>query len=260
MMIAFGLILPIGTAVWWIRKKKEKVRTVVIGALTWLLFAVLLESIPKLFLLNQATPIGRAVLGNTALAAAVGSLLAGIFEETGRLLAFKTVLRNRDNKETSISHGIGHGGFEALYILVMTGVQYLVYASMINAGRFSELIEAAAAQGADVSALESLPSVIASITPLSTCLTVFERIFAMLLHVGLSILVFYAVKMSRTGLYFLAVLLHALFDVPAALYQLGVIRNVFIVEAMLAVYSVVFFIIIKKKLYDRDVAEQELPL
>ena len=159
MMIAFGLILPIGTAVWWIRKKKEKVRTVVIGALTWLLFAVLLESIPKLFLLNQATPIGRAVLGNTALAAAVGSLLAGIFEETGRLLAFKTVLRNRDNKETSISHGIGHGGFEALYILVMTGVQYLVYASMINAGRFSELIEAAAAQGADVSALESLPSV-----------------------------------------------------------------------------------------------------
>ena len=41
MMVAFGLILPIGTAVWWIRKKKEKVRTVVIGALTWLLFAVL---------------------------------------------------------------------------------------------------------------------------------------------------------------------------------------------------------------------------
>ena len=123
---------------------------------------------------------------------------------------------------------------------------------MINAGKFQELIDAAAAQGADVSSLKALPQALQSINALTSCFAGVERIFAMLLHVGLSILVFYAVKRSKGSLYFLAVLLHALFDVPAALYQFGIIKNVFVVEAMLAVYAIGFFIVVYKKLYSRD--------
>ena len=251
-MIAFGVILPLGVTIWWLRKSHEKIKTVLVGAATWLVFAVILEAIPKMFLLNPAKSIGRTILGNAALATSVAALIAGIFEETGRLVAFKLILNKDKNKETSVSHGIGHGGFEALYLLGVSGVQYLSYASMINAGKFQELIDAAAAQGADVSSLKTLPQTLQSINALTSCFAGVERIFAMLLHVGLSILVFYAVKRSKGGLYFLAVLFHALFDVPAALYQFGIIKNVFVVEALLAVYAIGFFIVVYKKLYSRD--------
>lgn len=70
----------------------------------------------------------------------------------------------------------------------------------------------------------------------------------MFLHVGLSILVFYAVRRSQRGYYALAVFLHTLFDVPGALNQTGML-NLYIVEVLLAIYAIVFFVIVYKVLY-----------
>ena len=250
-MIAGGFILPVVICIWWLLKKKEKFTTVLIGAATWFVFAVLLEAIPKYFLLNPATSLGKSIVGNAALYTVIGALMAGIFEETGRIVAFKTLLRKRTNKETGISHGIGHGGFEAMFLLAVTGIQYITYASMINSGAFQTVVDIASAAGADVSSLEAIPASIMAITPMSGVLSVVERAFAILLHIGLSILVFNAVRRSKIGYYFLAVLLHALYDVPAALYQTGVL-NIYIVEVMLAIYSVLFFVIVYRTLYKRD--------
>lgn len=250
-MIAGGFILPVVICIWWLLTKKEKITTVLIGAATWFVFAVLLEAIPKYFLLNPATSLGKSIVGNASLYTVIGALMAGIFEETGRIVAFKTLLRKRTNKETGISHGIGHGGFEAIFLLAVTGIQYITYASMINSGAFQTVVDIASAAGADVSSLETLPSQIMAITPMNGVLSVAERAFAILLHIGLSILVFNAVRRSKIGYYFLAVLLHALFDVPAALYQRGVL-NIYIVEVMLAIYSVLFFVIVYRTLYKRD--------
>ena len=250
-MIAGGFILPVVICIWWLLKKKEKFTTVLIGAATWFVFAVLLEAIPKYLFFNPSTSLGKTIVGNAALYTVIGALMAGIFEETGRIVAFKTLLRKRTNKETGISHGIGHGGFEAIFLLAVTGIQYITYASMINSGAFQTVVDIASAAGADVSSLETLPSQIMAITPMNGVLSVVERAFAILLHIGLSILVFNAVRRSKIGYYFLAVLLHALFDVPAALYQRGVL-NIYIVEVMLAIYSVLFFVIVYRTLYKRD--------
>ena len=252
LMIAFGVLFPVAVAVWWLATRKEKVTTVLIGAAVWFVFAMVLEPIPKAILLNPMLSVGKAVLSNTLLAAAVGALLAGVFEETGRFIAFRTVLKRRTDRKTAISYGVGHGGGEALFILVLAGVQDLVYALLIEAGKFQELVDAAASTGVDVSSLQALPDRLAAVTPGVVCITMAERVSAILLHVGLSILVFYAVKRAKPGLYVLAILLHALFDVPAALYQLGVIRNVLVVEAILAVYAIGFFAIAYLALYKKD--------
>lgn len=257
-MIAGGIILPVAVCIWWLLTKKEKITTVLIGAATWFVFAIILESLPKLLFFNPSTSLGKTVMENVVLYTAIGALLAGLFEETGRLVAFKTVLRKRTNKETGISHGIGHGGFEAMYIMVITGIQNIVYASMINAGTFQTVIDQAAATGAPVSSLEALPAQIMAITPMSAALGIVERIFAMLLHVGLSTLVFYAVRRSKAGYYVLAILLHALFDVPAALYQQGIL-NFYIVEAILAIYAIAFFAIIYIVLYKWGNERQQEP-
>lgn len=255
-MIGFGLLVPIGVAIWWIRTCKEKVTTVLIGAATWFVFAVILESIPKAIFFNPMLPIGKTVMGNAALFTLLSTFFAGIFEETGRFVAFKTLLRKRKNKETAISYGIGHGCFEAMFILLIAGVQYLVYAAMINSGRFQEMIDQLVTKGIDVSGLQALPRQIMAITPGSSCVSMLERICAMLLHLGLSILVFYAVKKSKARFYVLAIFLHALFNVPAAFYQLGVITNVHVVEAMLTVYSIIFFIIVYRAFYKKDTVRE----
>ena len=250
-MIAGGIILPLAVCIWWLLTKKEKVTTVLIGAATWFVFAIILESIPKVIIFNPSTSLGKTVLGNIVLYTVIGTLLAGIFEETGRLVAFKTLLRKRTNKETGISHGIGHGGFEAMFLMTVTGIQFIVYAAMINSGTFQAVIDQTAAMGADVSSLEALPAQIMAINPMTGVLNIVERIFAMLLHVGLSILVFNATRRSKIGYYLLAVLLHALFDVPAVLYQQGIL-NLYVVEAMLAVYATVFFVTVYWFLYRRE--------
>lgn len=249
-MIAGGLILPVLVCIRWLCAKKEKLTTVLIGAATWFVFAVILEALPKLLFFHPSTSLGKAVLGNTALYTVIGTLLAGIFEETGRFIAFKTVLRKRTNSETAISHGIGHGGFEAMYLMVVPGITYAVYAAMIHAGTFQAVIDQAASAGVDVSGLEALSAQIMAITPITGALSVAERIFAMLIHVGLSIVVFYSVREAKPAFYALAVALHALMDVPAALYQRGIL-SLYLVEAMLAVYAIVFFVIVYLFLYQR---------
>lgn len=251
-MIAFGIIFPVALAIWWCKTRKEKVSTILIGAATWFVFAIILESIPKAIFFNPALPIGKTVMGSVVLYTVIGALLAGVFEESGRFIVFKTLLRKRTNKETAISQGIGHGGFEALFLLVLTGVQYMIYAAMINAGTFQDLIAQVEATGADVSALQALPEQVMAWTSATSLLWMIERISAVLLHIGLSIMVFYAVKKAKLWLYFLAMALHAVIDIPAALYQCGVITNLYVVEAMLAAYAIVFFVLVYKVLYAKD--------
>jgi uncharacterized membrane protein YhfC len=246
-MAAIGISLPVAVSIWWLRTRREKITTVLTGAATWFVFAMILETIVHI-IVSKVFP---AVFENTISYTIYGALMAGLFEETGRLVAFKTVLRKRTNRETAISHGIGHGGFEALLLLGYAGIQYLAYAMIINQGKLQMLIDEVEKAGGDASSVKALPEQIAAITPGYVAMGVCERVFAMLLHVGLSILVFYAVKKSRTSLYILAIALHALFDVPAALYQCGIL-TLPVVEAILAIYSIVFFVTVYKMLYKKD--------
>lgn len=251
MMIVIGLVVPIGIAIWWVKVKHESFMTVMIGAGTWFVFASVLENIPKVFLFTPASPIGEMILNNPVLFTVTGALLAGIFEETGRFIVFKTLLKKNNNKETGISHGIGHGGIETIFILAVSGFSNLMTASMINAGGFQDLLDQTRASGIDTTALEALPAQLSMVTPVSAGLACSERISAMLLHMALSMLVFYAVKKSKIVWYVVAVFVHALLDVPAALYQYGVIDNVFITEGIIAVYGIGFFVLIIMFFYKR---------
>ncbi len=104
----------------WKRKKKEPVISILIGAAAFLLFALILEKPIQNVLVFPTTmglpqhAVSRFLNANPVLLALAAGLFPGVFEEIGRLIAFKTVLRKRRNRETSISYGIGHGGFEHL--------------------------------------------------------------------------------------------------------------------------------------------------
>ena len=253
-MIAAGVLLPGSLAFWWIRTRHEKITTMLLGAAGFFVFALILESIVHSIVLT-AFPI---VFEKTALYTIYGALMAGLFEETARFLIFKFLLKKRTNRETSISYGIGHGGIEAFIFLAYAGAQYVIYAILIEQGQLQSMIDSAAKAGADTSSLEALPEAIASLTAGSIALSCFERVSAIMIHIALSVIVFYGVKKSRISLYFLAILLHALFDVPAALYQKGVITSMPFLEIFMFVFATVAFATVYKLLYSKDTEPGEV--
>ncbi|MBQ3865094.1 MAG: YhfC family intramembrane metalloprotease [Clostridia bacterium] len=230
--VILWIVVPAVIAIIWKIRTKEPVTTILVGAAAFLLFALILEKpIQNILLFPTAMmlpehPISRFFSARPVLLALAAGLFPGVFEETGRLVVFATVLRKRRNRETSISYGIGHGGFEVILILGMTYIQYIVYAVMINTGVFGTVVEQVAAQA---------PKQLASVETVVNMLTAFsfgdlgialaERIFAVLFHIGASILVFYACRERRRfWLYPLAIVLHTAMDFVMALSLFEVIR------------------------------------
>ena len=250
-MAFVGFLGPIILAVWWLRKhREEKFTTILIGTGVWFLFAMVLETIPKVFLLTPTTSVGAAISSNPWLMVVVAALLAGIFEETGRFLAYKTVLKKKQCRETAITYGIGHGGFEAMYILMVVAAQNIIFSILINTGRFQSIIDQATEQGAALDSIKTIPEQLASLSILDVSVSIGERVFAVLLHIALSIIVFYGVKKTKAWPYILSIFLHALIDVQAGLYQTGVI-NIYITEVLIAVYAIIIFVIAYKTFYKK---------
>jgi len=256
-----AIALPIALALIWKFRKKERFTTILAGAATFLIFALILEKPIQNALLFPTQmglpehPLSLFLNARPVLLALAAGLFPGVFEETGRLIAYRTVLRNRKNRETSVSHGIGHGGFEVMYLLGATYITYLAYAVMINTGAFGVLVEQAAAVApAQADALTALAGQLADLTLAGIGLGLGERVFAVLFHIGASILVFYACRdKEKLWLYPLAVVLHTAMDFIAALYALGVSgMSTWALEGIVAVFGVLTFCGAYFLLYRKD--------
>lgn len=270
--IALGLgtilavILPIAIAIIWKVRKNEKFTTILVGAGIFLLFAIILEKTIQNALVFPTTmglpdhAASQFINTRPILWALVLGLFPGVFEETGRLVAFKTILRNRRNRETSISCGIGHGGFEVMYMLGATYITYIVYAVMINSGSFQTLIDQVAIQAPDqVGSMYTLADQLAHIGLLDIGAGMFERVFAFLFHVGASILVFYAARdKGRFWLYPLAILLHTALDSLAGLNMAKVVQlSAPVLEAIVVAFGLLTFLGAYFLLYKKDAAEAD---
>jgi uncharacterized membrane protein YhfC len=167
-------------------------------------------------------------------------LLAGIFEETARYILFKYIMKNSREWKDSITIGIGHGGIEAILlgiISITTLVQMVAMqdvATLSALGLPAEQLEIAKTQ---VMAYWAQPAV----TPL---FGFFERISAMSLHIGLSVLVMYSIVCDQRKWFWSALLYHALVDALAVyLYPkitagTNVILGTFGLETLVAILGV----------------------
>ncbi len=240
-----GIVVPLGIAIWWTIRKKENFTTILIGAGVFVLFAILLEKPIQNALILPDHGVSRFINARPVLWAFVVGLFPGVFEETGRFVAFKTVLKKRKNKETSISYGIGHGGIEAIIIFGMTYITYLSYAVMINTGTFQTVIDQVMAEAPDqLGAVYQTMDAIATFSFGTLSLALLERVGAFLFHVGASILVFYACRdRGKFFLYPLAVLLHTAMDMFCGLYLNGTLQiSQVVLEIAVIIYGILVFI------------------
>lgn len=222
------LALPALIAVILIIKRKGKWYIFVLGILSFTVSQLLLR-IPLLVELRNTAWFNMFILTQSFLFMMVLALSAGVFEETGRYLALRFLHKDLLTWENGLLFGLGHGGVEAFWIV---GLQY---ANAI----------ADALSGKNTAALMMTP-------PADLLMGGVERIFAVLLHIGFTMLVLYAVKRRNILFYILAVLAHWFVDAVTTLFAVaGVSLGAWETEALLgalAVLSVILIIKIKPAL------------
>ena len=256
---ALGILLPVGIALFWVVKKKEPFKTVLVGALIFFLFVTILEKPIQALVITGDQPVSAFLNANPVWWALVVGLFPGVFEETGRLFAFRTILKKRRNRETAISYGIGHGGMEVLMLLGVNSVAYLAYAMMINAGTFGAVVDQVAAKAPEqVETITTLAEQLAAYSFAGVGLGLMERAFAFAFHIGASILVFYAARdRGRFWLYPLAIVLHTALDFIAGLALANAVTiPTLALEGIIGVYGILVFCGAYLLLYRKDTVAQ----
>ena len=103
-----GIVLPIALLIFFRKKHKTGIKPFFIGCATFIVSALIIERIFHSIILNS--DIGKMIQGNIWLYGIYGGLMAGLFEETGRFVAFKTVLKKEIiNDKNALMYGAGHG-------------------------------------------------------------------------------------------------------------------------------------------------------
>ena len=209
--IILGFAVPVALSWWLIKKYKISLSTVLIGAATFIVFALVLESIMHNIVLTGAR--GEAIRGNTWYYALYGGLAAGIFEEVGRYIAMKFLLIKEPTKVSpAIAYGVGHGGVEMLIIFGIGMISTLMMALMINNGQINEIMSQVPANAMDQ--LQSQIDQVQTASSASYLLGLWERASAMIMHISLSVLVWTAVRKGGkwSWLFPAAILIHAVVD------------------------------------------------
>lgn len=204
-----------------LKRRSTSLIAALIGIGTFIVFALILEQLLHTVML----PL---VSGNVLSYALYGALAAGIFEETGRFIANKTLMRNNYSTENAIMMGIGHGGCEAVIVLGVNLFTFAACGFMVNDQGLNAVVETLSA--GDPEAAKTITAQLEQVAAYNfgtMALGIYERIVAMVLHVSLSVVVYKAVSAGKTALFPLAILLHAAMDFPVALYQTGTVSLVF---------------------------------
>ena len=220
------IAIPVIFFAYWRRKHKEQtnISYLIAGATGFLVSARILELGVHYVCIIANNPVSRFINGNTAAFVLYGIMMAGVFEECGRYIVLKTIMKKNRTRENAVMYGIGHGGIEILVIVLPLMITYLTIAVLFSEGNVESALSTLHITEETASA--ALPSVqaAAAFHYGTMAMNVIERLFAMLLHIGLTVIVFYGIRYAKKGFLPLAILLHMLMDTFPALYQRGVVQ------------------------------------
>lgn len=134
------------------------------------------------------------------------AVTAALFEGIGRYIIMKLFMKNQLDTVYGIGHGIGHGSIEAILI---TGISM-------------------------VSMMFLLPSLL---EVSNLIIGAIERIFAICLHIGLSVMVLKSIREKKIKWLLFSIAIHTLVDIFPGLYALYGL-NIWIAEAVIGTIGI----------------------
>lgn len=223
-VVQLFLIPPIYWFIWHRGHKVQlKFKYLLWGAVGFILSSRVLEMGVHLVCIVADNPVSRFINGSTLAYVLYGVTMAGAFEECGRHIVLKYILKRDRTPENAVLYGIAHGGIEVWTVLLPTFVLELVIAILFSNEEISTALTALNITEETASA--ALPTVLAAADfgVGMLAMNVIERWLTMCIHTGLTVIVFYGVVENKKEYLPLAVLLHMIVDVFAALYQRAVV-------------------------------------
>jgi uncharacterized membrane protein YhfC len=199
------LVGPVLVALWWHRRSGAPFKALGAGALVFFVSQVVLR-------LPWQIPLGRWIQGQPKWVIPFllfSSFTAGLFEETGRWVGYKYLLRGERSRRIAVMFGLGHGASEAILLAGLPLAGLLV--SWVMAAR--GLIPAGAA-------LEGIRQQTALLDGWKVQLAALERASAMAVHVGLALIVLQVWVRGGIRWLILAILLHFAINSIAAILVL----------------------------------------
>lgn len=232
------LILPIVLVIYLTRKFSLSWKLALAGAVTFIASQIL--HIPVVYGLTALFQNGTISIPEAWTAifnAIVLGLLAGIFEETARWILFKFGLKSAKTWNEGVLVGAGHGGVESFLLGVLGIFTIINMVALRNAdlsamGIPAEQLELAKQQ---VETFWNSPFYMG-------LLSAVERVFAICLHLSLSVMVLYSVAFKRPLWFWLALLWHA--SVDAVAVYLAPIAGALAVEGIVGLLAVISLLII----------------
>ena len=181
---AAGIGLPVLVFLVWKFKfcRGAKLFPAVVGAVTFVVFAQVLEGVPKAIFFGGGTGVSQYVLTHAWAYTLIGCLLAGVFEEVGRYLAFRFLLKRYTNRRDAVTYGIGHGGIEAILVLGLTAINNIAIAQLVNSGSIETITNGLT--GAQLDQVQAQIAAVASFGAANLLLGLAERAIAMTLHIS----------------------------------------------------------------------------
>lgn len=247
----FSVALPLGLALFFRRRAGGRWRFFLMGCAVFPLFALVLEAqAHRVFYFGVWSQV---LQGNIWLYALYAGLMAGIFEECGRWVAFRLGRRWCRGPGDALLYGAGHGGAEAVLLLGTTMVNNILLSLAWNRGGLPAVEELMGpVPEAGMAAVAGLIA-----TPAGPYLwAAFERLTAVAVQVALSVLVYTAVT-RKGGWYWFpaAVLLHAAVDITAV--AAGAFLPVPVTEGVLALWAVALALLARRTVL-REKGEKHL--
>jgi uncharacterized membrane protein YhfC len=211
--IAFDILMPVAVVLWVRRRFGVTWKVIGIGALAFAL-SQMFTRVPAIQLIQYLLKDqlkASAVLMNVWIA--VLSLTAGLFEETARLIAFKYPLKDQRTWRNAMGFGAGHGGLESavliggLAIISLINVVVLTRMDITTLPLAPEQLEQVRAAKAQISAMRWWEPLVGA----------YERMGAMLVHIGMTVLVLQRFLRDQRRWYWIAMGLHALMNWAAVM-------------------------------------------
>lgn len=236
-----SLLLPIILMIILNKKYNGSLKVFFLGMLTYFISTQIIQApILKIFV-NTDGAVSKFINENALVYSIFTALVAAIIQLAARFIYFKYVCRNNTFIVDSVGFAIGFGGFESIFIGSIVAFNALSYAILINSGNLESSLKSANISSEQI--LQTLEYYTSTSWQTWTMIGI-ERIFLMLLQISLSLMVFYAIKYQKNNYLLLSALFQIIVNIPAGLYSMEVIKNIFIAEGLTAILSIIIFIIV----------------
>ncbi|MCQ2081851.1 MAG: YhfC family intramembrane metalloprotease [Lachnospiraceae bacterium] len=207
--IMFAVVVPCGLLLFLRKKFGASITAFLVGCGIWFFFAMILEQILHGLVITSS--IGPVIVDNLALNALYGGLAAAVFEEAGRFVGIKLLLkRKHGNPHNALMYGAGHGGFEMLYLFGMSMLSNLTYSLMINDGSITQQIASFSPE--EQGQVQALIDTLVGTPSYMFAMGLVERVSAVILHIALSVLVWAAVVNGKKMMFPIAMAVHFVVD------------------------------------------------